>query len=210
MNPNKTCTKCKEIKPMEAFSTNSAAIDGKHSWCRACVNMQRKQNKEKYALTQAAYRKNNPEKIKQWKMAERSKPGYKERKSARDKAYRIKMGKVLLQKKRDYVTKNREKVKVGKKQEYEKHKQAYIARAYQRLHNIKCLTPPDADKKQIQSFYVEAKRLSVETGIKHEVDHILPISKGGLHHQDNLQVLPWIENRKKGSTVAEIWANRTK
>lgn len=33
----------------------------------------------------------------------------------------------------------------------------------------------------------------------YEVDHIMPLAKGGLHHPDNLQILPMIENRKKGS-----------
>ena len=32
-----------------------------------------------------------------------------------------------------------------------------------------------------------------------EVDHIVPISKGGLHHQDNLQYLPSLENKRKGN-----------
>ncbi len=40
--------------------------------------------------------------------------------------------------------------------------------------------------------------MTSETGIPHEVDHIIPISKGGLHHQDNLQILTQQENRKKG------------
>lgn len=215
MNANKICTKCKKTKLLECFSTNSIAKDGKHSWCRECVNAQRKANKEKYAVTQTKYRKSNPEKIKQWKITSCNKPGFKERKSAQDKAYRIKMGDSLLQKKRDYAANNREKVIASKKRDYENNKQAYIARAYQRLHNIKCLTPPDADKKQIQAFYVEAKRLSVITGIKHEVDHIIPVSKGGLHHQNNLQVIPWLDNRKKGAKInmekiADIWVNRQK
>lgn len=33
----------------------------------------------------------------------------------------------------------------------------------------------------------------------YDVDHIIPVSKGGLHHQDNLQYLPLSENRRKGS-----------
>lgn len=47
-------------------------------------------------------------------------------------------------------------------------------------------------------FYAEAIRLTEETGIRHEVDHIIPICEGGMHRPENLQVLPWLENRKKG------------
>ncbi len=61
--------------------------------------------------------------------------------------------------------------------------------------------PVDADLDIIKSIYEECRRLSVETGVPHEVDHIIPIAKGGLHHQDNLQILTMSENRKKGSNI---------
>ena len=32
----KACTKCKLIKPMEAFSSNKHKRDGRGSWCRKC------------------------------------------------------------------------------------------------------------------------------------------------------------------------------
>jgi len=52
--------------------------------------------------------------------------------------------------------------------------------------------------KKILTIYEECSRISIETGIPHEVDHIIPICKGGLHHPDNLQILTMEENRKKG------------
>jgi 5-methylcytosine-specific restriction endonuclease McrA len=51
---------------------------------------------------------------------------------------------------------------------------------------------------KILTIYEECSRISFETGIPHEVDHIIPICKGGLHHPDNLQILTMEENRKKG------------
>ena len=53
-------------------------------------------------------------------------------------------------------------------------------------------------------FYLEARRLTKETGILHEVDHIKPIAAGGLHCQTNLQVLTKEENMKKGSKWTSI------
>jgi len=35
----------------------------------------------------------------------------------------------------------------------------------------------------------------------HHVDHIHPLSKGGLHHQDNLQYLTAEENLRKGNRI---------
>jgi 5-methylcytosine-specific restriction endonuclease McrA len=61
--------------------------------------------------------------------------------------------------------------------------------------------PSDADQKLILEFYLKAEKLTLDTCIEHHVDHIIPISKGGLHHQDNLQVLTRIENLKKGNKI---------
>lgn len=35
----------------------------------------------------------------------------------------------------------------------------------------------------------------------YQVDHIMPINKGGLHHQDNLQYLPALENSRKSDRL---------
>ena len=52
-------------------------------------------------------------------------------------------------------------------------------------------------------FYAEARRLSKETGVLHHVDHIVPLAKGGLHCQTNLQVLTAVENIQKGDSVGQ-------
>ena len=59
----------------------------------------------------------------------------------------------------------------------------------------------DVDYDKITKIYEECRRLSVETGVPYEVDHIIPIAKGGLHHQDNLQIITMCENRKKGAKI---------
>jgi hypothetical protein len=66
---------------------------------------------------------------------------------------------------------------------------------------VKNQLPSDANFDIIKSIYAECRKISLETGIPHEVDHIIPIAKGGLHHQDNLQIITMNENRKKGSNI---------
>lgn len=65
-------------------------------------------------------------------------------------------------------------------------------------------TPPWADLAAIKKLYAEARRLSLETGQKFEVDHIHPL-KGktscGLHVHWNLQIILREENRKKHNKV---------
>lgn len=58
----------------------------------------------------------------------------------------------------------------------------------------KAQTPPDADFDKIKEIY-----LNCPAG--YEVDHIIPVSKGGLHHQDNLQYLTISENRRKSNSL---------
>lgn len=55
---------------------------------------------------------------------------------------------------------------------------------------LKGQTPVDVDINKLQEIY-----LNCPSG--YEVDHVIPISKGGLHHPDNLQYLPWLDNRRK-------------
>ena len=50
---------------------------------------------------------------------------------------------------------------------------------------------------RIHMRYAAACYLTKATGIAYEVDHIQPISEGGLHHPDNLQILTAQANRKK-------------
>lgn len=65
---------------------------------------------------------------------------------------------------------------------------------------------PWADANKIAAIYAEAERLTRETGIPHEVDHIFPIGGKtvmGLHHEDNLRVVTRAENRSKGNKIPE-------
>ena len=54
-------------------------------------------------------------------------------------------------------------------------------------------TPLDVDRKLIKKIYEACP-------VGYEVDHVLALSEGGLHHENNLQYLPALENRKKNKT----------
>lgn len=54
---------------------------------------------------------------------------------------------------------------------------------------------------EIKALYIEAKRLTDETGIPHDVDHIVPLARGGTHHPSNLRILPASMNRRLGSQL---------
>lgn len=44
------------------------------------------------------------------------------------------------------------------------------------------------------------KRIMADCPKGYEVDHIVSLSNGGKHHEDNLQYLPAMENRRKSNT----------
>lgn len=58
--------------------------------------------------------------------------------------------------------------------------------------------PDDFDESEVRKFYAMAESLTKLTGIQFVVDHIRPISRGGLHHQGNLQVITFLDNARKG------------
>lgn len=62
--------------------------------------------------------------------------------------------------------------------------------------------PPWANKAAIRKIYQEARQLTISTGIKHEVDHIIPSNHPlvcGLHVETNLQILTEHENITKSN-----------
>lgn len=63
-------------------------------------------------------------------------------------------------------------------------------------------TPDWADFKKIKLIYLEAWTLTIETGEKHVVDHIVPLQSPivcGLHCEFNLRAITYDENDKKSN-----------
>lgn len=58
-----------------------------------------------------------------------------------------------------------------------------------------------SNDESLSDIYAECRRISKETGIPHHVDHIIPLSKGGTHTRDNLQILTAEENLRKGAKL---------
>ncbi len=91
-----------------------------------------------------------------------------------------------------------------RREHYRENRPAYLARARAREAHIERATPPWADMAAIAAVYAEAARLTVSTGIPHEVDHIVPLRGAnacGLHVPWNLQPLPAATNRAKGNDI---------
>jgi hypothetical protein len=188
----KKCSKCECDKDIKAFSRDSRSKDCHTSICKVCKNRQDKEyrriNKAKVSESKRIAYLNNREHY-----IESSKKRYAENREH------------ILELQKEYYRSNKEFISNRSKKYYEANKGRYNAWAKKyKLRKIqrtpKWLTREDYLK--IEAMYELAQRLSIETGILHHVDHIIPL-KGetisGLHVPDNLQVIPWYDNLQKSN-----------
>lgn len=82
---------------------------------------------------------------------------------------------------------SRRKTEDHKKRNNAERQNRYRAKMYR-------VISPTADKEAIKQIYLNCPE-------GYEVDHIIPLSRGGLHHQDNLQYLLKEDNRRKGNKM---------
>jgi len=181
-------------KPCKHGHTDKRYVDNGH--CLSCCN---DQNKKRLAYKAANRRKNREE----------NRNNQKEKASKHNKAWmqknkerRARYAKERYERNKDSFRKSaRERAK----ESYPIYKQRYIAHAAARRARKMCATPPwlsDEDKSNISAVYEMSFRLSNCLGIKHHVDHIVPL-KGknvcGLHVPWNLAAIPASLNLSKGS-----------
>ena len=146
----------------------------------------RPRNVAKKAATAKLYRKNNVEKVKAYGAM------YYKNNVEKVKAYGAM-----------YYQKNAERKKLKMKIPVNAILGS-IRTAKRRMMRIdKNLVPPLTPDEQVRLYKIYETRyyLTESTGVMHHVDHIIPGSKGGLHHPDNLQVLTALENSRKAAKL---------
>ena len=179
---DKRCNKCKEVKPLDSFNKRRASKDGLAYACKVCSNARSKAwsevNPEIVTARNRAWRVANPDYIKDWKEANRDKVRASQKK---------------------WEEANRDKIRASQKKWEEANPDRYAAMGGKALAIRRGGSVSDSyDLDLCVPLYAESRRLTRETGIQHHVDHIIPINKGGLHCQNNLQVLTASENIAKG------------
>ncbi len=225
----KVCTECDEDKSVEEFGKyfdNRSKKYYYNSKCKICFSNYMKK-----------YHKDNNEKILKYQKEYREK--YKKESAVHGKRYREEHKEELRIYMKKYYEDNKEKLKKASNQYYKDNEEyikkyresikehtrnymkGYHIRYYQdnkdyyRASNasrraIKLnQTPPNADKKKIRYMYQTAHKLRELFDVEYHVDHIIPMSKGGLHHEDNLQILTAEENLKKSNKLSSKYKGLT-
>jgi transcription initiation factor TFIIIB Brf1 subunit/transcription initiation factor TFIIB len=97
------------------------------------------------------------------------------------------------------TTEDRERAKQNFKKWYNANKGRHAHNLRKREKQIKEATPKDANLKIIRTFYEMSDRLSKCLGIPFHVDHLVPISRQGQHHETNLLPVPASVNLEKNN-----------
>src|SRR3990167_8518121 len=187
----KRCTKCGETKPTTEFGKNG---DGLRAHCKPCRVRRQVEYQRENASTHNA-------RLRRWRA---EKP---EKANAIWRLYYAKHQESRLETCRQWRVDNRELRRAicrawklentHKSAEYKRRREAALLSA----------VPAWADFDAMRRIYAEAKRLTIETGIRHEVDHIVPIVSAvvcGLHVEANLRVIPGAANRSKGNRLINV------
>lgn len=164
------------MKPLEAFAKAKRGLYGRNSRCKTC----------KQALSKA-WREKNPDHKQEYQRIwhennrERVSAYRKDRYARHAESERAYM--------RDYKAANRDR---------------YTAHENRRRAAELNQTLAGDFEREIQQLFSEAARLTRETGIPHNVDHIVPLQgreMRGLHVPWNLRVIPASENFQKKNRV---------
>lgn len=157
-------------------------------------------NREKFnENARRRYREMSPEK----------KAILKEKQKSWSKKYASKNKGKIRETKRRWAEKNREKLRARNAETRKNFPHRHREARQKRRAALKFGRKDGHNPKIIKVLFEQASRLHSELGIRFSVDHIVPLTKGGLHHQKNLQVMPSRLNRMKKNRTLEcpIWAD---
>lgn len=212
----KQCSACGELKAYDAEHFIPLRRRGRVTLTAECRICRGKRSKAYYAKNSKRLIKNATERTRRRRLSPEVKKDEAERSRLRkarmlqDPAMRARhnaMG-------REWRMRNPDKARQFKHNS----KDCKAARTMKRYAAKLCAAPKWVDNAEIRRIYEQARLLSEQTGVEHEVDHIFPLmgrDSCGLHVPWNLRIIPAEANRSKGARpphpyeIPEVipWAN---
>lgn len=173
-------------------SPGSVTEEDKRRWKKE----EYQRNKEKYIARAAKWREENPDSYQKSKEEYFSREDVKNKSRARTREWSAQNKDKKRKYDRAWVEENRARSNGHKAKRRAKERQATP------------LWVTKAHIEDITAVYIEAERLTRETGIPHQVDHIVPLSGKtvcGLHVPWNLRAIPATENNRR----PRVWDHNT-
>ena len=169
---------------------NKAWSERNRDKCRAQSARYYAENKEKALAQMKSYRERNKEKI-----------------SAKKKEYREANKETINVRVREWQLANKDKLKIHRTtwRKANKDKTNVITANRRALKFRATIRLTELDKFVIDEMYNLAQLRTEQTGFQWHVDHIVPLTKGGLHKPTNLQVVPGSWNESKGNRNCEVY-----
>ena len=181
-------------------------------------------NADKLNARNKAYREANADKIKARakayyeanadKLKARNKAYYEaniDKEKARNKTYREANTDKIKARAKAYYEANADKAKVKRKAYRQANKQLIHAQTVKRRALKIPALLPTTDDELIKKLYKQRAEMSEKHGEKYHVDHIIPLSIGGAHHQDNMRIITAKENMEKRNKyipeLGGVWAD---
>jgi hypothetical protein len=168
---------------------------------RECARRTYAANKKKFAEKNARYRAINAERERSRKAAWYA--ANPEKRRAVSKAWKDTNPEKVRAQSAAWYTKNAKKSHAAVAAWYRAHPDAATAkRTLRRVRTFgRARRFSHIERTCIRAFYDTARFLKEITGETFHVDHVIPLSKGGLHHPRNLQVLRGVDNLRKGARI---------
>lgn len=164
-----------------------------------------KQNPEWVRENKRAHYQKNRERIRAYHRERDSRPDVKEyhRRRSREYAARNTQSRSAYSKRWMTVPKNREKRNARQRARAKLNPETVAYKRSMRRARERGATPPLSrpQRQVIAALYAASRRVSKCLGVQFHVDHIVPLSKGGAHTPENLQILPASVNLRKGAKI---------
>lgn len=199
----KICVTCRIEQPEENFHLERKKKDGRHSVCKRCSHEKAVKRYHEHAEEEKAKRKKyvleHKEEIRA-KAKEYYKKQYADEETRKKINYRNKLS----------YQRNKTSVQEQTKKYRQRTKAYQTAKTRKRQALVLQRLPRCANLEKIETFYEQARELTLKTGVKHEVDHIIPLQGklvSGFHVEWNLQILTKSENSSKGHAFVPFMKN---
>ncbi|AXH72170.1 MAG: HNH endonuclease [Siphoviridae sp. ctdc_1] len=225
----KRCKCCDNERPISDFYRDVKKKDGLDIYCKECtrqrVNSWREKNRDRYlqncknyysenreeiSLKSAVYRSENKEQIR--RSDEKYRSQNRDKKNAQQKFYRSQNKDVISERNRKYKLENPEKIKQKNRNYVARNPEKARLWAVNNQHKRRSYKKSSLKSSELKEWLVSQPKVCLycrcECEQNFHIDHITPLSKGGLHEIQNLTIsCEWCNCHKSNKSVEEfiIW-----